>query len=69
MSMDAQSLIVSVVLGGAAAYLARRGWLAFARKKSSGCGGCSSCPSPAGRERELPMVSVDSLIRRDELAP
>jgi hypothetical protein len=59
MSFDWQNLIVLAAIGAAVTYLGRMMWQTFARK-SSACGGCSSCPS-ADANRPEAVVGIEQL--------
>jgi FeoB-associated Cys-rich membrane protein len=65
--MTLQTIVVLVIVAGAAAYLASRNLRMF-RGKSGGCGGgcgCSSKSGPGGsKSSEAPLQQV-SLRRRD----
>lgn len=64
MAFDLQTFVVLTIVAAAACYLARRSWLAIARRK--GCGACGTCP--AGESNGSPTLvtleTVNSSARR-----
>jgi hypothetical protein len=49
MTFDWQNATALLAVAMAAAYLARRAWLAV-RRRRAGCGGCQSCPAAASTQ-------------------
>jgi hypothetical protein len=56
MTWGFQEVATFVLVAGALAYLARRGWLVLASRKAVGCGPCSGCPAKAPGESGSPTV-------------
>ena len=58
-----QNLIVIFIVAAAASYIAWRGWVTIAaKKKSTGCGSCGSCPNTeTGGATIKPLVTIQSL--------
>ena len=52
------SLVIVLLAGG---YLARRGWLLFSRKKTGGCGSCST---GAVKNDGVVSLSVDRVTKQ-----
>lgn len=61
--MDWQLAASLGIVGLAGGYLARRGWLLFARKKNGGCGSCSSTP---GDKERVVAISVERMRKGTE---
>ncbi len=57
MSFDWQEAIALAAVIAASGYLARRAWLALARKRS-GCGGCGGCPPAPRTEKTLVVLEL-----------
>ncbi len=66
MNIDWQNATVAALVILAGGYLAYRGWLVVAHKKSGGCGsGCSTCyegPTDDG-ENKRPFVPLEQLTQ------
>ncbi len=68
-----QDIVAILIAVAAGAFLARRGWLHFTRRKAGACGACSNCPSnsaatPANLVTIAPIVSHAKAPRREEVA-
>lgn len=56
-----QTWLAALLCLAAAAYVARRAWLAFAGKKSAGCGsGCSSCNANSSSQPAIQLMSIET---------
>lgn len=60
MNLDWQAVVVALIVLAAVAYLARSTWQVIVRRKTPGCGTCSSCPTSEG-ENGKPFVALDQL--------
>jgi hypothetical protein len=63
-----QEFVALAVVAAAAAYLAYRGWLVLARKRSGGCGGggCSTCPGGEQKgAKQQGFVPIEQLVDRN----
>lgn len=60
MNLDWQTVVVVAIVLAAVAYLARSAWQVMVRRKTPGCGTCSSCPTSEG-ETAKPFVAIDQL--------
>jgi hypothetical protein len=65
---DAVAILIAITAG---AFLARRGWLHFMRRKAGACGACTNCPSntaatPTNLVTLSPIVSHAKAQRREE---
>jgi hypothetical protein len=66
-----QDFLAILIAAGAGAFLARRGWLHFTRRKAGACGACANCPSsstpvPANLVTISPIVSHAKAQRCEE---
>jgi hypothetical protein len=64
MTSDVQNIVALGLVLLAAAYVVRRVWQLFARKRAGGCGSCGTCPTSTEGDAagvKKPFVGIDTL--------